>query len=434
MRTNITFSLKNRLYFLCLVASAIFLNTACQNDNIVGSSFIPVEPNIKVDTLLVGGFEPQNLKTFTGNLAFFSAGMYQDELFGDVSAKGFLAPGLVPSTVFNIFEDAEMYILMFPQRFYGNQSGSITLGIHFVENRWRATATDKDSEIQFNPVPFETITIDADSDSIAIRLPQEWVDRYDNEFFYFDEEDGNRDTNLVENEFGFAIVPIQGDIVSGISGTNISFDQFGAINYSGTRLLVRNPIPGEDNGDGDNTLLNDEDVEFEEFPIPFRGWAYTYDVDNQPNLETSHPVYNTFEKVVGFDLSDTFALFQDQNISRAELVLFEDEDVLNNTLPTGHERLESGRIQLYRLESVDLDFIVTRAAIFEPLRNNNDGSFRINLTETIRNIQLGAVFQGRLYISSGPNNGLFTPNLIVTDTTSIRSPKLIITRLDPQEN
>ncbi len=439
--TVITLFQNPRISIPGIFVALLLLITACQNDNIVGSSFIPVEPNVQVDTLLIEGFEPENLMTFTGNHAFFSVGDYNDELFGNMNAVGYIAPGLVPPQPFQINDDAEMYILLFPQNFYGNQEGSITFGLHYIEERWRSTAINKESDISFDPVPFDTFTIDTDSDSVAIRLPQDWVDRYRDEFFNFDDEDGDRNQNLVENEFGFAIVPQEGDLMVGVNGTIIEFDQIGAISYSGTRLLVRNPAfggngDGDDNGDNGQALLDEEDDdEFLSFSIPFRGWAYTYNVDNESGISSSlNPVYNTFEKVIGIDLADTFDKFQDQNISRAELVVFEDMDLLESTLPANHERTTTGRVQFYRLEEVDLDFIVTRPPLFEPLRNNNDGSYRVNLTETIRNLQLGASFPGKLYITSGPNNGLLIPNLIVTDPDNPRFPKLIVTRLDPQEN
>lgn len=425
---------KNQLTGLLFATVLLIVSLqSCQDNNIVGSgAFIPDSRSISVDTLPIGGFTPVDLKTFTGNLPFFSAGKYHDPLFGTIEATAFLATGLGPAAADTMLPGAEMYIVFTGHNVYGDTLNSAQFSVHQITQRWRPNATNADSEIPYDPNPLATFFISNDIDSVMVKLPQEWADRYREDFYYYVGDD--RSDNLLNNEFGFAIVPITDN---NIIGFRTAADVFGdtlqpgiPTGLSGTRLMAINPV--------DNDALFDDDDNGPDYPVridlPFRGWGYTLNRSNVPDdLTLTAPLLNTFQNALKVDIEFDNPIFKENAISRVELVLFEDIDALGN-FPENHNRPRSSRLPIYRLEEVDLDFIVTTPFAFDPIRSENDRSFRITLTEFFKTLQLVDDVPGDFYLLSGSNNGLLQPNALTTPANPERTPKLIITSVKPEVN
>jgi hypothetical protein len=425
---------KNRITGLFFTVILLLISLqACQDNNIVGSgSFIPNDRIITVDTLPIGGFTPIDLKTFTGNLPFFSAGKYHDPLFGTMEATAFLATGLGPVSSDTLLPGAEMYIVFRGHNVYGDTLNSAQFSVHQVTQRWRPNATNAESEYPYDPNPLATFFISNDIDSVMVKLPQEWADRYRDDFYYYAGD--NRTENLLNNEFGFAIVPITDH---SIIGFRTATDVFGdtlrpgvPTGLIGTRLMAINPV--------DNDALFDDDDTPPDYPVrvdlPFRGWGFNFSRTNIPdNQNNTAPFLNTFQNALKLDIDLDNSIIRQQAISRVELVLFEDTDALNN-LPDNHNRPKSNRMPIYRLEDVDLDFLITTPFAFDPLRTTSDRSFRITLTEFFKTLQLVDEVPGNFYLLSGSNNGLILPNALTIPNNPERAPKLIITSVKPEVN
>jgi len=415
----VNFSRITILFFL--VIAALLGLQSCQDNNFVGSSFIPDSRNVVVDTIFITDFQPTNLKSFTGNLTRFTAGRYRDELFGTIESTAYVKPGLISDTV-AISNAQEFYLRLRATDFYGDTTAVASLELHLIDNRWRASLINADTTLstslfQEGAVPF---SVSMEQDSVDVRLPQSWVDRYIDIF-----ESDNRQERLLNEEFGFAIKPVNG------------FDQL-LVGFRtgplGARLIVK------DLDLGGGTLLDENGEEEEEntdIMIPLRGWAFNVLQTNTPaQLNEVLPVYNTFQNAVriGVDLKE----YLNKNVTRVELVMYEDSLALNSTLPTHHKRLRTDRLALYQLSDFDRDFLVIATPTFATEnRGNQDRSFRVSLTDTIRRLMIGGILSGDFYLTSQFNNGLLFPYALVhpeNDQQIDRRPKLIITYLKAEVN
>ncbi len=269
-----------------------------------------------------------------------------------------------------------------------------------------------------------------------------------------------------ENLFGFAVVPTaETNAIVSFSTESIVSDTLGNRNYTGTRLLVVNPesdddengnggdsgdfFPaddGDDNGNGDNgngdngNGDNGDNGGFidpfpnrQSFSAPFRGNGFNTIRTDIPDPDPGIiPVFNTFEQVLRLDLNLDSRDFSSQAVSRAELLLFEDLDA-STVLPDGQVRRGSGRLQFYVLNETERNFEVIKLPLFEPPVRESDLSYRVNVTEFIQTYQLGRRTETEFFITSGPNNGQFTPTFLAAPGSGERSPKLIITRINPEK-
>lgn len=410
-----------------LAIAALFGLQSCQDNNFVGSSFIPDSRNVVVDTIFIDNFQPTNLKSFTGNLTRFTAGRYTDELFGTIESTAYLKPGLISDTV-AISSSQEFYLRLKATDFYGDTTSVALLELHLIDQRWRASLINADTSLSTSFFQEGTVSfsVGMEQDSVDVRLPQSWVDRY---MDIFESED--RQERLLNEEFGFAIRPANG------------FDQL-LVGFRtgplGARLIVKDldlgdGSPLDENGDGDGE--EEEEEENTDLMIPLRGWAFNaLQTITPPELADVLPIYNTFQNAVriGVDLSE----YLDKNVSRVELVLYEDSLALNASLPTNHTRLRTDRLALYQLTDFDRDFLVIGTPTFATEnRGNQDRSFRVSLTDTIRRLMIGGILSGDFYLTSQFNNGLLFPYALVhpdNEEQINRRPILIVTYLKAEVN
>lgn len=437
------------LFLISLITLGII--SSCSDDNnIVGSSFIPSDRNVIVDTLDITGLSIEELVTFTGNLTYFSAGKYSDPVFGTVSSTAFLAPGITTLSPADTMEaGAEVYLILEPFNFYGDTTSTAIFDLHYITERWRPNDMNVNSQVVKNPVSIGSIEITAETDSVLFQLPQQWADNF-RELF---NETQTPIENLRANEFGFALVPHDNNnVIVGFRTESLQSDTLGNSLYTGSRLFVVNPEGsgngdnGEDNGNGngesstmDNGNGNDNgNGDFNDpfpgrntFSVLLRGTAFNIEREQQSNAGTSLPITNTFEKNLVLDLELEERGLLDQVISRAEILFFDDLEAKEN-LPEHEYRPSSGRLQYYTLTETEREFQVVKLPTFEPVLRDGDNSYRVNVTGSIQNFQTGQTTNTRFFITSGNNNGLLTPAILAGPDSGERSPKLIITRINPE--
>lgn len=433
---------------------------ACSNDNnIAGASFVQSGQNISVDTLEVTDLELVDLLTYTGNLSVFTAGRFHDPLLGTIESTAFLAPGINSiRTTDSVHVGAEVFLVLHPFRLMGDTTQTAHFGLHLIEERWRPVAVRKNTEIAFNPVAFAEFELTAETDSVLVQMPQQWADEY-RDFF---NEENNPLENVRENLFGFAIVPKEGtNTLVSFNTESIITDSLGFRNYTGTRLLIVNPEPPDDNGNGDgddngdflpaddgngngdngngdngdngNGDFNDPFPNRESFSSPLRGNGFNILRSNVTEDNPDFiPVFNTFEQTLRLNLNLDSRDFSAQAISRVELLLFEDIGA-STVLPDGQVRSTSGRLQFYVLNETERNFEVIKLPLFEPPVRESDFSYRVNVTDFIQTFQLGRRAETEFFITSGPNNGQFTPVFLAAPGSGDRAPKLIITRINPEK-
>lgn len=399
-----------RLSGVCtLLFTSLFLLQACNDDNFVGSSFVDDERKVVIDTVFADSFEVVDLKSFTGNLTFFMAGYYDDPLFGVLESTAYLAPGLISQSN-EISDDAEFYLRLIGREFYGNLDAQADFELEFIDERWRSSLMNVDTVLDTSP-PAEPISffMSVQNDSIDIRLPDEWVEKY---LDIFNSEERNE--RLLEEEFGFALKPLPSDLLIGF--------RTGAL---GARIIARQDAETDDDEDENGV---------DEFTIPLRSRAYNLLNDEPAGLrDETLPVYNTFKNALKLNVD--LSQFSDKSITRVEIVMYEDTLALQQNFPGTHSRLTSNRLNYFQLSDAQLNNPVITPAAFTPDNTiHDDLSYRVSMTETIKRIMLGATLDGDFYILSGSNNGLFNPTALNLPGHPERAPKFIITYVNPEVN
>jgi hypothetical protein len=377
--------------------------------------------------------ELTQLKTFTGNLSFFSAGKYNDSVFGEFRSTAFITPGV--TRIFNddiIEADAEMFLILDPRDFFGNTDSTEATAkyeLRYVTERWRTTSFNTDTQPGIGPEVITTFEVTAATDSISIPLPQEWISSFRD--IYLAEEDVRQDL-VRENEFGFALVPTEdSNAITGFRSTFTQTDSLNVTDFQGSRLFVKNPTTEDDPDDGED---GEEEELRSEFSVPLRGTGFNLDIgEGGTRPEGALPVINTFQQVLRLDTELNDRDFTEQIVSRAELIFYDFEDS-EETLPANHRRPASERLLFYRLDETEQQFEVIKTPVFEPPYREEDDSYRVNITNFVEQVQLGNQTITEFFITPARNNGLIIPRLLSGPGTGERSPKLIITRINPEAN
>ena len=393
--------LKNHLPALGALLIALTVLTSCEESGIVGSSFVTTDPAITIDTTQAGQIQTEPLVTFSGSKVFAASGRFVDQLFGTYEATALLNPAMLASTI-EIEDDAEFGLVLRRGGFTGDSTSINRYQIFEVDRRWRANEWKADSVASLKPGPLLTFEI-ANEDSVFIPLPAEWTDRYKG--FY--ELDSDRVAEYNSNMFGFAIVHESGNRI----------DYF---NTNDSYLYIKNP-----------------DVQGEDPKVPQRAQirqrATSYEL-----VEASSMTLPANRIEVRNDFSNTGRIsftinpddYPERSISRAEIVLHEDVELLNSSLRPGESRFSNNIIRVFELDEDEKNFYVTKDAVVN-VQRSSDGRYRINLTSLFNNALRAGGREVNLYFISDQDNGIIRPGLFVNQSDSDRFPQLIITKINP---
>lgn len=403
---------KRLLIIAAFLPAALFF-ISCEESGTVGSSFTGTDQIIQVDTLRIDSITPVDLPTFSGELNNFSAGQYDDPLFGSFRATAILMPGL-PLAERAIGSADELYLVLFPSTIYGDTTSTATFDLVEVGERWRGTSwTLADQPVLTGNVA-GSFEVGPATDSVAVELSRDWINNYAT--FITEVEGENRDSTFRANVFGFAIVPTGGNKVVGFTARQTDTQNF--LNVVRSYLLLR-----QTSDEDDARIIN-------------RSWAFSLDHDfstaTVPLPENATPVLNTFRNAFKLDFSIDENILGTKNISRVEAVLYEDTLSLKNSLPAMHNRPASNRTFIYRLQPGEDNFAVVRNPDDNILRNSNDASYRFNLLGYTNDILFGTSPDLTFVVTSGSNNGLIYPNLIYNTLEQELFPKIIVTKLIPE--
>lgn len=428
---------------LAVLLMSLLFYACSDDDNIVSPSFNTGGQNLSVDTLEVSNIDLTQLKTFTGNLSFFSAGKYDDAVFGEFHSTAFITPGV--ARIFNddiIEADAEMFLILDVRDFFGNTDSTEATAeyeLRYVTERWRTTSFNTDTQPGIGQkVIDETFEVTSATDSISIPLPEEWISEFRDIYLAEEEE---RQELVEENVFGFALVPTEAsNAITGFRSTFTETDSLDVTDFRGSRLFVKNPTTeddpgdGDDDGEGEDGEDGEEDELRSEFSVPLRGTGFNLEIgDGGTRPEGALPIINTFQQVLRLDTELNDRDFTEQIVSRAELIFYDYEDS-DETLPANHRRPSSERLLFYQLDETEREFEVIKSPVFEPTFREEDDSYRVNITNFVEQVQLGNQTITEFFITPARNNGLIIPRLLSGPGTGERSPKLIITRINPEAN
>jgi len=380
---------------------SLVLLSACEESGIVGSSFVSTDPSLQSDTLLLPSIETEQLVTFSGNKSNLAAGIFDDALFGQISATALVNPGIFLGSD-TVFADASFNLVLQRSQIYGDTTATNVYELYELTRRWSGNVWKSDSIPPVDAAPLLTFETSA-ADSISIPLPASWSDRYRS---FLDSTSTDREEAYRDAMFGFAIVPVSGGRVEYFPVT----DAF---------LNIQNP--GEQGEDDPAPITTG---------LLQRAISYTTTVPAELESETRLRVMNDFSSTARLTIRLNPDELPDGLISRAEVVLYDDAGQLEATLRPNEIRYRTGSLRLFEIEDDQKEFYITNNPI-SLIQREEDGRYRIGLTSYLN----GAIRDGQeeiiLYFTSDDDNGIISPNLFINAGDPERAPKLVITTINP---
>ena len=367
--------------------------TACEDSGIVGTSFIPANPDLQIDTVQTLSITTEPLVSYAGAKLFVAAGRYQDQLFGTYEAVAMLTPGFTP-VADSIADDVTFGFILRPTQTYGDTNSTTTFDIYEIQERWRSQEWRMNDTPVLGSAPIASFEIGL-TDSLFVPLPDSWKQRY---LTYNQLDAADRDSAYIQNEFGFAFVPV--------SGNKISYINFSESTFTGVRP--------------DTTDLLGI--------IRQRASNYRLVEESAITVENGIKIMNDFTSTgkISFriDEQSVGAKF----VSRAELVFYENKELLQSSLGTGQTRFSNQIIRLFDLAADEKEYYVTKDATISAVVNDF-GAYKMNITGLVNAALAEGGRDFTYYIVSDQDNGIIRPNYLLNENSGLRAPKIIVTKI-----
>lgn len=393
-----TFTWYSYLLFLPLL---ILIVNSCEDPGVVGTEFTQTGASVISDTLKVDDYKmASDFPVFTGNKPFLSVGQYSDALFGDLTATGVMRPAINQSEVDTLHPEAtlSLELIIAPENVYGDTNSTTQIEIVEFGRIWRGPSWKIDSELDLTSNTLATVEVGM-QDSVVVELPDSWYRQY-RDFFY--NAPASRDSVYRYNFKGLALKPVQGNKILAINGNRTNF-------------LLMNP---------DDTVGTD---------LNLGDWGYALNRSNvSPLPDSLNRLYSTQEQVLNFNFKSNRKTLGSENISRAELALFTDDQRLNESLPQGHVRPTPDVLNLYLRETESLKFsLATYQPQFRVQLDSVDYSFRVDLTRYVNQQLFADPIKGRFIGTLRSNDGIIRSTVISNQKAVHDFPKLLLTNVNP---
>lgn len=395
--------------YIVFLLSILLGISSCENPGSVGTGLTDPEAEVETDTIYIENFNAIQPNSYSGELSFFSAGYYNDPLFGSMEATAYLKPGL-PAEDNEMDEDATMLmrILFDEDQVYGNASADQQYSVYEIDEAWRDRAVKIDDEIQIDTDQKVGEFTVGDEDSLDVELSADWVDKYRQ---YAEESDTD---SLYRYEFhGLALVP---DNESKII----------PLNSNSTRFVIQNP-------------------QADTFDVRTLEWGYSLERTNNSTFpQGSVPVYSTYESVINFEeLGVSDFDVPASGFSRAELVIYQNNSEMEQSMqsePSTARRAETSTMHLQLADSTEIPESIDPGVSDSRATGNyssNTGAYRFDITNLVeRVVQVGQPEELEFFMTV-PNDGVIKPLLIYTSSENVpvdKRPKIIITSLKKRNN
>lgn len=401
--------------FICLIAFVQI--SGCSDSGSVGDSLPGSGSDLQVDTLQLTQLQVDTLESFSGSLPFFSAGRFQDPLFGDVEATGLLKPALPgrnDDLSFGGDTRMQLRLAINESSVYGDTLAGGSFDVIELANIFRGNAFRLNDEVQTTGPVLGSFTI-TNEDTAQIELADEWVRRYGE---FYNSTESNRDSSYVREFFGLAVVPQNSAKII-------------AINAGQSRFTATNLSLSEN---ADSTLSDSINIDIREA-------AFSLDRSNGQNSEPgTSKIISTVERVMRFDFDFSLDNLGSENISRVELVIPRDNLMLEQSLMQAGANAVRPIGGILRLHLVDGDELPQSIDPGVPIAGGayqeDDEAYHINLTQNV----LSRQFENRtddqtFYITLGVNDGAIRSSVLFDSRAAAENiPKVIVTSIKTENN
>jgi len=394
----------NLIYFyhFLVILGIVFLSTGCEDPGSVGNNAGDNDSVIRVSdtTFIISDVTVDSVNAFSGNKEFFSAGMFNDPLFGNIKSVSLLRPSLPPFT--SSLEPTVVMKLRLgfnKQMVYGDTLSRADFELIKIGELWRQKAWKYDNEavLDTNSEVIASFSI-TNQDSMEITMGEEWVDEYKS---FFNDRSPERDSLYRFNFFGLAIVPKNEAKIIPFRRTSAEF------------------------------VLEER---FDTTIVPVLESAMSLERTNVPEPpEETEITHSTLERVIGFTMDLTGNELGTFNISRAELVIPLDLERMDETLgqfsgtairpPNNNARLFLARPGLIS-DVLDVGNPISTGSFSE-----TDSAFHFDLTNFVNSVlEEGLDPDRKFFFALGSNSGLLRSALLFnSDAPLIKQPKLNVT-------
>lgn len=392
------------------LVSAIFISLlviGCENPGSTGSGVDGTEISIADTTVNIPSIGSDSVDAFSGRLGNFSAGIFDDPLFGQIKATTLIKPAL------QTFEDSlgpnttmKLRLTYNTELISGDSLGQADFDLIEIDELWRAKAWKYGNQVPLsNNSPIASFTI-FEEDSVEIALDQTWVDQY--RAIYNNQDATERDSLHRYDFFGFAIVPQS-------NGKVIPF------NTSSSGFVIEE--------ESDTTFVAPSD------------WATSIERTTQASNPAGTSIeYSALDKISTFKMDLTAEeLGTSVNISRVELVVPVDIETMNQSVSQNSNSTGRPDLNFARLHLIEPQFLSEAIDTQNPLAVGNyseaDSSFHFNITSFVNSTLIDGVDDNqRFYIALNANNGVLRSALIFNENgPAHKRPKLIITSINSED-
>lgn len=391
--------------YILLIAVILVGIAGCDNPGSVGSELGRTKAAVSVDTFAISNVNSYPSDYYSGGFSYFSLGKYNDPLFGTVEATGLIKPALPISVENTVSDDAKMFMRLFfeDDNEYGDAEASQKFDIYEIDEIWRSNAVKLHDNLDLKDSngPLGSFTA-TNGDSLDVEIPSEWVQKYR-------EYVNNSADSLYEIEqFGLALVPSDSNkIIAPIADS--------------TRFVIKNSI-------------------VDSFKVGATDAAYLLNRRSDGSVpDNSVAWHSTIENLVEFDLDMQQIDVDPSDISKAELIFYRNNDLLESSLssePSSVSRLEETTAYLYLINPNDLPANITPGnPVAQGSYSSDDEGYHFPFTNQLQNLITQDIPEGNVFMMTLSNNGMIKSTVIYTDKASYsKQPKIIITSLKNSSN
>jgi hypothetical protein len=401
---------------IAAIAAFTILVTGCEDPGNLGSRFLDDDANLETRTISPGTIETYEGNSYTGRLRHMAIGRYDDPLFGEFTSAALIKPSILTAEIGTSIspDDTFKLRLVFSSTVYGDSLSTANFDIYRATDIWRGNEIRFDHQVSYDETQkVGEFSVDG-TETVEVELDQSWVQEY-NEFLSY--EGDNRNANYRDNFPGLIIVPAEDNQkvlfarvrpASDEDDSNLNFVRF---------VLESEEDPDEnDNGNGDNDENENDNGEEEEDPRSFQtvlDWAALNSraaPEEQPEGITIH---NTLDKLISLDPELSTERLGSKNLANAQLVLHQDQELLDASLPDHHTRPEISFARIHLIDTQNVsDYIFSNSPNLVSELNTEDYSYRFDLTTYANSVLFSTAPVGKFYITVESINGLIFSSLL----------------------
>lgn len=390
------------VFYLTVVLVVLLGLSGCENPGSVGAGLTDPGAEVTVDTMTISGIDTTYTNSFAGSQTYFSAGEFDDPIFGTTSVIGMDLPNL-PTAQDTIRKDSKMYMRLSldGNEVYGDSSASQDFDIYQIDEYWQAPDRLVNDAIKIDKSNKIASFSVAGQDSMDVQLSQSWYDKYYN---YATDNSSEADSLYEHKLGGLALVPANSKKIIPLKSKFTDF-------------VIISP-------DSDTVSVG------------MRKWAYSLDRTNETYPAGSVPLYSTYERILNFNLDLSNVTIEPSTISKAELIFYQNDSAMTQSLQSAPSSVQRPPEKNIRLHLADPQNIPQNIDPGNPVTggsyNANDGGYHLNITSIVQHILISGTPEGQKFYVTMSNNGIVTPSLLYTGSDKVplsKRPKIIITYL-----